>query len=163
MFFPASVGLGWGLPAAIGLQLGDPSRRVLAILGDGALHYTVSALWTAARYHVPVVFVVARNRQYGALKKFTQVMKAPNVPGLDLPDIDITGIASSLRDSGQQGLLSRRAHPGGEGRAGRRPTTVDRSARTAGDRQLSRGGSGRSGVRRDVLVERNTLSGPTSS
>ena len=95
LFFPASGGLGWGLPAAIGLQLGDPSRRVLAILGDGALHYTVSALWTAARYHVPVVFVVARNRQYGALKKFTQVMKAPNVPGLDLPDIDITGIASS--------------------------------------------------------------------
>jgi benzoylformate decarboxylase len=87
--------LGWGLPAAIGLQLGDPSRRVLAILGDGALHYTVSALWTAARYHVPVVFVVARNRQYGALKKFTQVMQAPNVPGLQLPDIDIAGIASS--------------------------------------------------------------------
>jgi len=95
LFFPASGGLGWGLPAAIGLQLGDPSRRVLAMLGDGALHYTVSALWTAARYDVPVVFVVARNRQYGALKKFTQVMKAPNVPGLDLPDIDITGIASS--------------------------------------------------------------------
>jgi len=52
--------LGWGLPAAIGLQLGDPSRRVVAILGDGALHYTVSVLWTAARYRVPVVFVVAR-------------------------------------------------------------------------------------------------------
>ena len=31
-----------------------------AILGDGALHYTVSVLWTAARYRVPVVFVVAR-------------------------------------------------------------------------------------------------------
>jgi benzoylformate decarboxylase len=95
LFFPASGGLGWGLPAAIGLQLGDPSRRVLAMLGDGALHYTVSALWTAAQYHVPVVFVVARNRQYGALKKFTQVMQAPNVPGLQLPDIDIAGIASS--------------------------------------------------------------------
>ncbi|WP_327134827.1 benzoylformate decarboxylase [Streptomyces sp. NBC_01343] len=95
LFFPASGGLGWGLPAAIGLQLGDPSRRVLAMLGDGALHYTVSALWTAARYRVPVVFVVARNGEYGALKKFTQVMRAPGVPGLELPGVDVTGIASA--------------------------------------------------------------------
>jgi len=94
LLFPASGGLGWGLPAAIGLQLGDPSRRVLALLGDGALHYTVSALWTAARYRVPVVFVVARNEEYGALKKFARVMDAPDVPGLDLPDMDVTAIAA---------------------------------------------------------------------
>lgn len=95
LYFPASGGLGWGLPAAIGLQLGDPSRRVLAMLGDGALHYTVSALWTAARYRVPVVFVVARNGEYGALKKFTEAMRAPGVPGLDLPGIDFTGLAAA--------------------------------------------------------------------
>lgn len=94
LFFPAAGALGWGLPAAIGLQMGDPSRRVLGILGDGALHYTVSALWTAARYRVPVVFVVARNGEYAALKNFAQVMHFEEVPGLDLPDIDITGIAS---------------------------------------------------------------------
>ncbi len=95
LYFPASGGLGWGLPAAIGLQLADPSRRVLALLGDGAFHFTVSALWTAAHYRVPVVFVVARNEEYGALKKFTRVMHAPDVPGLDLLGIDIPGIASA--------------------------------------------------------------------
>ena len=95
LFFPDAGALGWGLPAAIGLQLGNPSRRVLTILGDGALHYTVSALWTAARYRVPVVFVVARNREYAALKKFAQVMHFDGVPGLELPDIDITGIATA--------------------------------------------------------------------
>ena len=95
LFFPDAGALGWGLPAAIGLQLGNPSRRVLAILGDGALHYTVSALWTAARYRVRVVFVVARNREYAALKKFAQVMHFDGVPGLELPDIDITGIATA--------------------------------------------------------------------
>ena len=68
---------------------------MLAILGDGALHYTVSALWTAARYRVPVVFVVARNWEYAALKKFAQVMHFDGVPGLELPDIDITGIAAA--------------------------------------------------------------------
>jgi len=95
LFFPDAGALGWGLPAAIGLQLGNPSRQVLAILGDGALHYTVSALWTAARYRVPVVFVVARNWEYAALKKFAQVMHFDGVPGLELPDIDITGIATA--------------------------------------------------------------------
>jgi len=67
---------------------------VLAILGDGALHYTVSALWTAARYRVPVVFVVARNGEYAALKNFADVMHFQAVPGLDLPDMDISGIAA---------------------------------------------------------------------
>jgi Thiamine pyrophosphate enzyme, C-terminal TPP binding domain len=38
LYFPASGGLGWGLPAAIGLQLGDPARRVVALLGNGAVH-----------------------------------------------------------------------------------------------------------------------------
>jgi thiamine pyrophosphate-dependent acetolactate synthase large subunit-like protein len=37
-----------GLPGAIGLQLGDPSRRVVALVGDGAVHYSVSGLWTSA-------------------------------------------------------------------------------------------------------------------
>lgn len=94
LYFPASGAIGWGVPAAIGLQLGDPSRRVLAIIGDGALHYTVSALWTAAHYRVPVVFVVARNHEYGALKSFARLLDATDAPGLDLPDIDILGIAT---------------------------------------------------------------------
>ena len=102
LYFPASGGLGWGLPAAIGLQLGNPGRRVLATLGDGAMHYTVSALWTAARYRIPVVFVVARNGEYGALRRFTHVMQADDVPGLDLPDMDIPGIAAAYGISAER-------------------------------------------------------------
>lgn len=66
LYYPASGARGWGLPAAIGLQLGDPSPRVLAMIGDGALHYSISALWTAAHCQIPVVFVVARNQANGA-------------------------------------------------------------------------------------------------
>ena len=88
-------GLGWGLPAAIGMQLGDPSRRVVALLGDGAVHYSVSGLWTAAQYNIPVVFVVARNSEYRALKEFTRLMHAPDTPGMELPGMDIPGIATS--------------------------------------------------------------------
>ncbi|HEY6789533.1 MAG TPA: benzoylformate decarboxylase [Trebonia sp.] len=95
MYFGAAGGLGWGLPAAIGLQLGDPSRRVVALLGDGAVHYSVSGLWTAAQHNIPVVFVVARNSEYAALKEFTRLMHAPDAPGMELPGMDIPGIAAA--------------------------------------------------------------------
>jgi benzoylformate decarboxylase len=135
LFFPAAGGLGWGLPAAIGLQLGDPSRRVLALLGDGALHYTVSALWTAARYRVPVVFVVARNQEYGALKQFTQVMRASDVPGLDLPDMDITGIAAGYGIPATRAqTLSELTRLVGDGLAGESPRLIEiAQRRLAGD------------------------------
>ena len=95
LYFDAAGGLGWGLPAAIGLQLGDPSRRVVALLGDGAVHYSVSGLWTAAEHNIPVVFVVARNSEYAALKEFTRFMHAADTPGLELPGMDIPGIATA--------------------------------------------------------------------
>jgi benzoylformate decarboxylase len=95
MYFPAAGSLGWGLPAAIGLQLGDPSRRVLALLGDGTVHYTVSALWTAAQHNIPVVFVVARNSEYATLKGLARQMHAPDVPGMELSGMDIPTIATA--------------------------------------------------------------------
>ncbi|HCQ3813814.1 TPA: hypothetical protein OKD72_004868, partial [Escherichia coli] len=94
LFFPAAGGLGWGLPAAIGFQIGCADRRVIAILGDGAFQYSVSALWTAAKYNIPVVFIVANNSCYGALHKFSTLMDKSGIPGLDIPNIDILNIAS---------------------------------------------------------------------
>ena len=95
LYLSAVGGLGWGLPGAIGLQLGDPSRRVVALLGDGAVHYSVSGLWTAAQHNIPVVFVVARNSEYRALKEFSRFMHDPDAPGMELPGMDIPGIATS--------------------------------------------------------------------
>ena len=95
LYLSASGGLGWGLPGAIGLQLGDPSRRVVALLGDGAVHYSISGLWTAAQYNIPVVFVVARNSEYRALKEFSRFMHTPDAPGMELPGMDIPGIANA--------------------------------------------------------------------
>lgn len=92
-YFPASGGLGWGLPAAIGLALGDPGRPVVGLVGDGAMQYTPSALWSAARYSIPVTFVICQNREYGALQRFAQVMSVDDAPYLDLPHLDPVLIA----------------------------------------------------------------------
>ena len=60
--------LGWGMPGALGVQLANPDRPVLAIVGDGASFYTVQALWTASRYNIPVVYAICNNRAYRILK-----------------------------------------------------------------------------------------------
>jgi benzoylformate decarboxylase len=78
----ASAGLGWGLPAAVGLALGRPERRTVCMIGDGAAMYSIQALWTAAQQQLPLTVVVINNFGYGAMRSFSQVMQVRNVPGL---------------------------------------------------------------------------------
>jgi benzoylformate decarboxylase len=95
--------LGWGLGVAIGAKLAWPDRPVLAILGDGAAMYGIQGLWTAARYKLPVTFVIANNRQYEILKAGSNAFNLPAAGqgrylGLDIdqPAIDYVGLAKSL-------------------------------------------------------------------
>src|SRR5437763_8302035 len=60
-------GIGWGLPAAIGVKLALPHRPVVALVGDGSAMYTSQALWTAAHERIPVTFVILNNRSYRIL------------------------------------------------------------------------------------------------
>jgi benzoylformate decarboxylase len=92
-FFPAAGGLGFGLPAAVGVALADPGRPVVAVLGDGALQYGVVGLWTAAQEDLPVTFVVLNNGGYGVLQSFLGVLGLEKAPGLELPGLDAVTIA----------------------------------------------------------------------
>jgi benzoylformate decarboxylase len=92
-YFGAAGGLGFAMPAALGVQLAEPSRRVIAVIGDGSANYSVTALWTAARYRIPVVFLILKNGTYGALRWFAEVLKVGAVPGLDVPGIDFLSLA----------------------------------------------------------------------
>ena len=99
-FATASGGIGWGVPAAVGVALGDRARgvkrSVVATIGDGSFQYSVQAIWTAAQHRLPVVFVVMRNGEYSILKSFALLEKTPGVPGLDLPGLDIASIATGF-------------------------------------------------------------------
>lgn len=90
-----SGGLGYSLSAAVGAAIADPSTPVLAIIGDGSLHYTVPALWTAAQHAAPLVVLVLANREYAILKSFAAFndIDAASVPGLDVTGIDATLVA----------------------------------------------------------------------
>ncbi|HLJ62118.1 MAG TPA: thiamine pyrophosphate-binding protein [bacterium] len=61
--------LGWGVPVSIGMRLAQPERAVVALVGDGAFHFSAQALWTAAREGVSVVTVVLDNGGYLAVKR----------------------------------------------------------------------------------------------
>ena len=92
----ASGGLGYSLPAAVGIALGRPARRTVCLIGDGSAMYSIQALWTAAQRKLPLTVVVVNNAGYGAMRSFSQVMQVRNVPGLDLPGIDFVKIAEGL-------------------------------------------------------------------
>lgn len=91
--FPASGGLGFGLPAAVGIALAAPDATVVATIGDGSANYGITALYTAAQRRTHTVFVIVNNGGYGALAGFAQRMGVPDVPGLTLGGIDFTALA----------------------------------------------------------------------
>lgn len=89
----ASGGLGHGLPAAIGIALGRPGERVIALLGDGSSMYAMQGLWTAAQLKLPVTFVIVNNRRYEALVRFGPHFGLERTVGTSLPDIDFCALA----------------------------------------------------------------------
>jgi benzoylformate decarboxylase len=67
-FTGAGGGIGQGIAGAIGVQVAQPGRRVLALSGDGSAMYSIQALWTAVHHQLPIVFVILANREYRILK-----------------------------------------------------------------------------------------------
>jgi benzoylformate decarboxylase len=69
-YFRARKGgsIGWGLPGALGVKLGLPGKEVIAVSGDGSAAWSMQSLWTAARYDIPVTFVITNNATYGQVK-----------------------------------------------------------------------------------------------
>jgi benzoylformate decarboxylase len=108
-YFGAGGGLGFGLSAAIGVQLAQPDRPVVCVLGEGSAQYAITGFWTAAAYRVPVTFLVLRNEEYAILKWFGMLENVEGAPGLDLPALDVSAVAQgygvpSRRVSGREEL-----------------------------------------------------------
>jgi benzoylformate decarboxylase len=94
-YFSASGGLGFGIAAAVGVQLARPERPVVCVLGEGSAQYGITAFWTASAYRVPVTFLVLRNEEYAILKWFAQFEQVGGIPGLDLNGLDVAAVAEA--------------------------------------------------------------------
>jgi benzoylformate decarboxylase len=94
-YFSAGGGLGFGIAAAIGVQMAQPSRPVVCVLGEGSAQYAIQSLWTAAAYKVPVTYLLLRNDEYSILKWFALMENVQGAPGLDLPALDCVALAQA--------------------------------------------------------------------
>ncbi|MEU0948650.1 thiamine pyrophosphate-dependent enzyme [Streptomyces canus] len=91
----AMGGLGFALPAAIGVRMAQPRRPVVAVVGDGSSLYQIQALWTAAHYGVGAVFVVLANGRYAIMDKLAE-QHGGKPPWPAFEEISVGGLAESL-------------------------------------------------------------------
>lgn len=99
----ASGGLGYGLPAAVGIAMARPGERVIALIGDGSAMYSIQALFTASRLGLPLSVLVIANRRYEALESFGRHFGLRKVEGTDLTGLDFCALAAG------HGMAARRA------------------------------------------------------
>jgi benzoylformate decarboxylase len=101
--------IGWGITGAMGVQLGAPDKRTLAVIGDGGAAWSMQGLWTAARYQIPVTFVITNNATYGQVKLVRKVVLG-NYPldekhegmELDSPVMDFSLLGKSMGVQGER-------------------------------------------------------------
>lgn len=110
-YFRARKGgsIGWGLPGALGVKLGLPDREVIAVVGDGSAAWSMQSLWTAARYKIPVTYVVTNNATYGQVKLVRKAVlgdyplsEKHEGMELDQPVTDFSLLAKSLGMEGER-------------------------------------------------------------
>jgi benzoylformate decarboxylase len=95
----ASGGIGWGVPAAVGVALAQAPRQVLCYSGDGSAMYTIQALWTAAHLKLPITYVIANNGGYRIIKQRLKSFHGNDqFIGMDFadPKIDFAALARSM-------------------------------------------------------------------
>jgi benzoylformate decarboxylase len=95
----ASGGIGWGLPASVGVSLANPDRPVVCYSGDGSSMYSIQSLWTAAKHKLPLTFIIVNNGGYRIIKQRLLAFHSDdNYIGMDFadPPVDFTGLAKSL-------------------------------------------------------------------
>ena len=100
--------IGWGMGAGLGVKLANPDQPVVTVVGDGSAMMTIQALWTAANYGIPILYLVCNNRSYRILKINMNVHRREilgeevgedfeGYVGMDFPlPLNLAGIAEAI-------------------------------------------------------------------
>jgi benzoylformate decarboxylase len=91
----AMGGLGFAMPAAVGVRMAVPERPVVAMLGDGSSLYQIQSLWTAAHYHVGVIFVVLANGRYAVMDRLAE-LQGGKPPWPAFEEVSVSAMAGAL-------------------------------------------------------------------
>ena len=127
----SGAALGWGVGAAVGVKVAQPDKQVICLQGDGGFMFGSQpmALWTMARYQIPVTTVIFNNRCYNETREraFSEGGRQAQT-GTDMlsylgdPDIDFVKIASAFGVPGEQITAADQIQP-----------AIKRAARAAAD------------------------------
>ncbi len=100
--------IGWGMSGPLGVKLACPDRPVVAVVGDGSAMWSIQSLWTAARYDIPVTYVICANARYCQVKIMQKLILGEKAKGRDLgmdlaePRIDFCQLAQAMGVRGQK-------------------------------------------------------------
>ena len=93
---PTSGSMGYGLPAAIGAAVADPSREVVCFAGDGCFMMTCQELATAVQHGLRLTVIVANNNRYGTIRAHQEREFPGHVSGTALTNPDFCAFAQSF-------------------------------------------------------------------
>ncbi len=88
--------MGFALPAAFGAKVGDPSREVIAIIGDGCFQMTLQELGTIAQNKLPVKIIILNNNYLGMVRQWQQLFFERRYSFVELQNPDFITIAKGF-------------------------------------------------------------------
>jgi thiamine pyrophosphate-dependent acetolactate synthase large subunit-like protein len=92
----AMGGLGFAMPAAIGVRMARRDGPVVAVVGDGSSLYGIQSLWTAAHYGCGVLFVVLANGRYAVMDRLAEQQGSGKAPWPAFEEVSVHGMALAL-------------------------------------------------------------------
>jgi acetolactate synthase I/II/III large subunit len=113
--------MGFAIPAALGAQMGDLDRTVVAFIGDGCFQMTIQELGTIAQSKLPVKLVILNNNYLGMVRQWQQLFFDKRYSFVELQNPDFIMIAQgfgidgkkiSERDDLQKSIAEMLAHDG---------------------------------------------------
>ncbi|ADG80605.1 acetolactate synthase OS=Tsukamurella paurometabola (strain ATCC 8368 / DSM / CCUG 35730 / CIP 100753 / JCM 10117 / KCTC 9821 / NBRC 16120 / NCIMB 702349/ NCTC 13040) OX=521096 GN=Tpau_4034 PE=3 SV=1 [Tsukamurella paurometabola] len=101
LYMPTYATLGYGLPAAIGARIADPDVPVVAVLGDGALMFSVNELATAVEQRIDLTIVCVDNGGYAEIRQ-NEVERGIAPIGVELHQPDWAALAEAFGARGRR-------------------------------------------------------------
>ena len=126
--------MGYGLPAAVGVQVAHPDSLVIDIAGDASVQMTMQEMSTAVQYELPIKIFILNNQYMGMVRQWQQLLhgnRLSHTYSEALPDFVKLG-----------GRLRLRRHPGHQARRSRRRDQGDDQRQAPGAVRLPGGGAG---------------------
>ncbi|HPB05009.1 MAG TPA: biosynthetic-type acetolactate synthase large subunit [Prolixibacteraceae bacterium] len=87
--------MGFGLPAAVGAQLGKPERTVVTFIGDGGFQMTLQELGTIAQENIPVKIVILNNHFLGMVRQWQELFFEKRYSFTEIKSPDFVALANA--------------------------------------------------------------------